>query len=141
MLKNVVVGVADSPEAEVPLRSAIDLVKASGGTLHLVSAYKSGQPASNALPAELRFAAPSTCPADERLAELARVATGEDVVVVTHPVTADPVEAITRVAAQEHADLIVLGHHRTNGRHPLHRSVSGILARRVPCAVMIIPVT
>jgi len=139
MLENVVVGVDEAPTAEVPLRRAIDLVKSTGGTLHLVNAYKSEYQAPPRLPRELRYATPSTCHADQLLEGLAKVAAAEHVPVVVHPVTADPVDAITKVAEQEHADLIVVGHRQGGRVHHLHRSVSNLLARRAPCAVMIVP--
>jgi nucleotide-binding universal stress UspA family protein len=43
------------------------------------------------------------------LAHLRLLASGTAVRVRTHPVQSDPVDAITRVAAEEAADLVVVG--------------------------------
>ena len=51
------------------------------------------------------------------MAELREMAELELSRVETHPVAADPADAITRVATEEDADLIVVGS-ETDARHP-----------------------
>jgi len=140
VLENVVVGADDSATGQAAMRGALALLRGSGGTLHIVNGYKPRQPDKENLPAELRFAVSSGCHAEAVLRRLASLAEQERVAVVTHPVTADPVEAITKVAEEEHADLIVVAHRQGRWMHGVHRSISAMLTRRAPCAVMIVPV-
>jgi len=139
MLENVVVGADETETGQTAVRRALDLLRGSGGTLHIVNGYKPRQRAKEDLPPELRYSVSVDSESEVLLRQLALLAKDEEISVVTHPVTADPVTAITAVANEEHADLIVVAHrrmHRPRGRS----SVSKALARIAPCAVMIIPV-
>jgi len=140
VLENVVVGADDTATGEAAVQGAVALLRGSGGTLHIVNGYKPRLPDREDLPTELRYSVSSGCHAEAVLRRLASLAEEERVAVVTHPVTADPVEAITTVAAEAHADLIVVAHRRGRLMHGVHRSVSAMLTRRAPCAVMIVPV-
>ena len=68
----------------------------------------------------------------------ARAQAGEaQVRVTTHPVLADPARAITKVAADEQADLIVVG----CGHHGEDRQLSGVdqaVMDRADCAVLVV---
>lgn len=139
MLQNVVVGAGHTEDAEAAVRSAVDLVRTSGGTVHIVCGYKPGHHGHQAVPDGLGYLNGSGNETEEHLRALARIADEAAVPVVTHPVTADPVEALTTVAEQQDADLIVVGHHRgTRARHA-HRSISHRLKRRTDRPVMIVP--
>jgi nucleotide-binding universal stress UspA family protein len=118
MFDNVVVGAADFEAGARAVRRGAELAGASGGTLHIVTAFR-GKPV-EALLAELRLLASET-----------------SVQVQTHPVRSDPVEAITRVAAEEGADLIVVG---SRGNHRSRRlsSVPQGVMDRVECAVLVV---
>ena len=118
MFDNVVVGAADSESGARAVRRGAELAGASGGTVHIVTAFR-GKPV-EALLAKFRS-----------LASEARVR------VQTHPVRSDPVEAITRVAAAEGADLIVVGY---QGNHRSRRpsNVPQGVMDRVDCAVLVV---
>jgi nucleotide-binding universal stress UspA family protein len=118
MFDNVVVGAADSAAGARAIRRGAELAGASGGTVHLVAAF-SGEPV-EALLAEFRSLAAET-----------------PVRVQTHPMRTDPVEAITRVAAEEQADLIVVGSQADSGSRRLSRVPQGVMDR-VECAVLVV---
>src|ERR1700722_9344883 len=104
MFDNVVVGATDSAGGVRALRRAIAVVRASGGTLHIVTALGRRPLRLPEAPAELRCGTAGTL-----LVKLREMAMSESVRVQTHPARSDPAEAITRVAAEENADLIVVG--------------------------------
>jgi nucleotide-binding universal stress UspA family protein len=118
MFDNVVVGAADFESGARAVRKGAELAGASGGTVHIVTAFR-GKPV-EALLAEFRLLASET-----------------PVRVQTHPVQSDPIEAITRVAAEEDADLIVVG---SRGNHRSRRlsSVPQGVMDRVECAVLVV---
>ena len=137
MFKNVVVGADDSAAAAEALRQAISVTKASGGTLHIVSAFREKRPTPPPLPDEFRYSFGSLDPVDVLLRQLEAMAQAEQVRVATYPVMADPVQAITLVARRENADLIVVGHTAKHG--PLHQSnVPDGLVGQVDCAVLVV---
>jgi nucleotide-binding universal stress UspA family protein len=118
MFDNVVVGAADFESGARAVRKGAELAGASGGTVHIVTAFR-GKPV-EALLAEFRLLASET-----------------PVRVQTHPVQSDPVEAITRVAAEEDADLIVVGSRGNHGSRRLS-SVPQAVMDRVECAVLVV---
>jgi nucleotide-binding universal stress UspA family protein len=65
------------------------------------------------------------------------IANDSDVQVATHPVSADPAEAITRVALQEDADLIVVGTRNERGARQLS-SVPKAVTDKATCAVLVV---
>jgi nucleotide-binding universal stress UspA family protein len=137
MFRSVVVGATDSKSAAAAFHKSMEVVEASGGTLHIVTAFKAHRPTPPDLPEELRYSFGPTDPPDVLLQELMQEAKQASIAVSTHPVLANPVEAIMKVAAQEHADLIVVGAHSTRG----HRSVSHVpkaLVDRSPCPVLVV---
>ena len=90
MFDNVVVGAADTAAGARALRRGAELAGASGGTVHIVAAFRG-----------------------------------------------EPVEAITRVAAEEAADLIVVGSQADHGSRRLS-SVPQAVMDRVECAVLVV---
>jgi nucleotide-binding universal stress UspA family protein len=137
MFDNVVVGVTPSAGAVTAVRRAMEVIHASGGTLHLVMAYRVTAPDTNALPDEFRWSVSSDNPVDQLLQAFAVTAQGEQVRVVTHPVTAAPVEALVRVARDEQADLIVVGQSvKQRRRRTAH--VPSALAGTAPCAILVV---
>jgi hypothetical protein len=105
MFDHVVVGVTPSAGADAAVRRAMEVTQASGGTLHLVMAYRVSAPDVNALPDDFRWSVSSDNPVDELLRAFAATAQAQQVRVVSHPVTAAPVEALVQVARNEQADL------------------------------------
>jgi len=107
VFENVVVGGTDPESAARAVRKAIEVVRASGGTLHLVMATRRRRRVAVAY--ERRTGGVDLDPTESLLAEFERLATRESVRVQAHPLFSDPVEGITKVAVAEDADLIVVG--------------------------------
>ena len=137
MFDNVVVGATDSAGSAEALRRAIEVTQVSGGTLHIVTAFKSHRPTCPTMPEEFRYSIGSVDPVDYLLSELADRAGAAAVRVATHPVLARPVDAITKVATEEHADLIVVGGGAGHGSG--HRTnVSKRIVAKAHCAVLVV---
>ncbi|MGP0031445.1 MAG: universal stress protein [Acidimicrobiales bacterium] len=137
MFESVVVGATESAAAGAALRRAIEVAQASGGTLHIVTAFRPKRPAPPRLPEELRYACGPVDPVDVFLHDLKTRAARECVQVDIHPVLAGPVEAITRVAVAERADLIVVGSRSRRG--PRHRGrVARAVMAQAHCAVLVV---
>jgi nucleotide-binding universal stress UspA family protein len=118
MFDNVVVGAADSDAGARAVRRGAELAGASGGTVHIVTAFRGK-------------------PVEALLAKLRLMASEAPVRVRTHPVQSDPVEAITRVATEEGADLIVVGSRSNHGSRRLSGVPQGVMDR-VECAVLVV---
>jgi nucleotide-binding universal stress UspA family protein len=118
MFDNVVVGASGSRSGARAVRRAAELAGASGGTVHIVAAFHKK-------------------PAEELLAQLQLLASESSALVRSHPLQTDAVDAITRVAAEEKADLIVVGS-RDLGRS---RRLSGVprgIMEKAECAVLVV---
>jgi nucleotide-binding universal stress UspA family protein len=137
MFDHVVVGVSDSDAATRAFEQAMVVTRATGGTLHLVSAFGARRAAPPDMPEEFRYSIGSVDPIDWRLSQLAGAARAAAIPVTTHSVLADPVEALTRVAAQEQADLIVVGADQSHGTRHRHPVTDGIV-RQAGCAVLVV---
>lgn len=118
MFENVVVGAPDSERGARVVRRAVELARTSGGTVHVVTAYRQE-------------------PVDELMDGFRRLADRTPVRVETHPVRSDPVEAITRVAAEQEADLVVVGAHTGERSRRLSSVPQGVMDR-VQCAVLVV---
>ena len=142
MYNVIVVGVDDSPTALEAFAQAVEFAKMSGGTLHIVTAYKPKPTGSADVPDEFRYSMASTGEADvllRRLADMAaraRVSTAE-----VHAATADPADALVGVADREGADLIVVGNKGMKGARRVLGSVPNSVAHRATCSVLILPTT
>jgi len=124
---SVVVGATDSEGAERAFRRALDLTRATGGTLHIVAAI-------DAKTDNTAFGAGA---ADWLLMRLRKEAADADVDVATHPVLDEPAGAITRVAANERADLVVVGSGSTHGARSLAHVPKAVMDH-VGCAVLVV---
>jgi nucleotide-binding universal stress UspA family protein len=71
------------------------------------------------------------------LGGLRAMARAARVKVAVHPVASDPADAITQVAADERADLIVVGSKASRGTRQLS-SVPKAVMDRASCAVMVV---
>jgi nucleotide-binding universal stress UspA family protein len=118
MFENVVVGAADTKSGARAVTRAVEVARTSGGTVHIVTAFR-GEPV------------------EDELDGFRRLAAGATVRVRTHPVCADPVEAITKVASDERADLIVLGTRGDPGARRLSSVPQGVMDS-VECAVLVV---
>jgi nucleotide-binding universal stress UspA family protein len=140
MFENVVVGATDSAGATRTVRRAIEVARASGGTLHIVAALGTQSSGESDVGADVpgrRGARTRAGRVDSMLGQLRAMATGADVRVATYPVSAKPAEAITRVALQEHADLIVVGTKNDRGSRQLS-SVPKAVMDTAACAVLVV---
>jgi nucleotide-binding universal stress UspA family protein len=108
MYTSIVVGIDGSPTADLALEKAIALARASGGRLHLVSAYEP-VPArvTGGAPQSEGFQAPSDFKADAVLQRALDRTQGLDV--QQHAPKGGPAEALVTVAEEAGADLIVIG--------------------------------
>jgi nucleotide-binding universal stress UspA family protein len=138
---SIVVGVDDSPTARKAFKRAVEFAKMSGGTLHIVTAYKARPTSGEELPDEFRYAMGSTRDADVLLRELTEQASTEGVKSEFHAATADPADALISVADREGADLIVVGNKGMKGARRVLGSVPNSVAHKANCSVLILPTT
>jgi nucleotide-binding universal stress UspA family protein len=138
VFKTVVVGADDSPTAAEAVRQAIELVKLTGGRLHIVTAYKPQQFASGTSGVDQFLKSlGSNHLAESLLTDLASRARIAGVDVETHAKTDAPADAICQVATQVKADLIVVGNQGMTGVRRVLGSVPNSVAHQAPCAVLI----
>jgi nucleotide-binding universal stress UspA family protein len=138
---SIVVGVDDSPTALQAFTRAVEFAKMSGGTLHIVTAYKPKPASGHDVPDEFRYAMASTGDADVLLRKLSDQAGSEGVSSEVHAATADPADALISVADREQADLIVVGNKGMKGARRVLGSVPNSVAHRANCSVLILPTT
>jgi nucleotide-binding universal stress UspA family protein len=139
MFETVVVGADGSPTAAEAVRQAIDLVKLTGGSLHIVSAYT---PHSLTTPgSEFGKSLASDAVAQSVLDDLASRASIAGVEVTVHPRAGSPADAICEVAVDVKADLIVVGNKGMSGARRILGSVPNSVAHQAPCSVLIAATT
>ncbi|HVO55720.1 MAG TPA: universal stress protein [Solirubrobacterales bacterium] len=148
MFTRIVVGTDGSETAAEAVHQAIDLAKISGASLNIVSAY---QPVSSRRVRGEQLEAPADVQHEigpredvnlvlEAAAAEARKAGVEEV--RTHPVEAEPAEAILNAAEEVDADLIVVGNKgMTGARRFLLGSVPNNVSHHAPCSVIIVRTT
>jgi nucleotide-binding universal stress UspA family protein len=136
VFETVVVGADGSDTAAEAVRVATELVKLTGGRLHIVTAYKPQQLRS---PAGEEFAKSLSTHdlAASVLDDLASRARTGGVEVETHQQPGDPADAICEVATQVKADVIVVGNKGMTGVRRVLGSVPNSVAHQAPCAVLI----
>ena len=147
MFKRIVVGTDGSETAAEAVRQAIELARLTGASLSLVSAY---QPASGRrvqaeqaeAPADVQYEIGPREDVNLILDAAAAEAKQQGIEVQTHPVEADPADAILNVAEETHADLIVVGNKgMTGARRYLLGSVPNNVSHHAPCSVIIVRTT
>jgi nucleotide-binding universal stress UspA family protein len=148
VFKRILVGTDGSETAAEAVHQAIDLARLSGAQLGIVSAYApvSGrrvQSEQSGAPADVQHEIGPREDVNlvlEAAAAEARKAGVEEV--STHPVEADPADAILNVAEQTSADLIVVGNKgMTGARRYLLGSVPNNVSHHAPCSVIIVRTT
>jgi nucleotide-binding universal stress UspA family protein len=153
MYSTIVVGTDFSDTAAKAVDSAVELAKAFGAKLHVVTAFRPAFTTSLAASslegmaygsAEFLQEAESKISAEVE-AMLAR--TGEElktkgISVSTHAAAGDPADALIEIAEKEGADLIVVGNRRMSGmgRFVLG-SVSNSVSHHARCSVLIVHTT
>jgi nucleotide-binding universal stress UspA family protein len=147
MFQSIVVGTDGSETAGQAVREAIELAKAVGASLDIVSAY---EPVSNQrLRAEARQAPPDLQwmvnpreDVDATLRDAAERVEAAGVKVSTYAREGDPADAILDVAEERGADLIVVGNKgMTGAKRFLLGSVPNKVSHHAPCSVLIIRTT
>ena len=122
MFGSIVVGTDGSDTAKEAVRQAVELAKAVGGELLVVSAFVSAS----------EDAAPL-------LSDAAASAEAAGVPVQTFPRQGDPADALLDVAEEREADLIVVGNKgMTGAKRFLLGSVPNRVSHHAPCSVLII---
>ena len=147
MFTRIVVGTDGSETAGEAVSRAVEVAKFAGAHLDIVSAY---EPVSKRrVEAEQEGAPPDVQheinPREDVnivLEAAAAKARQEGVEVQTHPVEANPADAILEVAEKTGADLIVVGNKgMTGARRFLLGSVPNNVSHHAPCSVMIVRTT
>jgi nucleotide-binding universal stress UspA family protein len=136
VFETVVVGADGSATAAEAVRVATELVKLTGGRLHIVTAYKPQQLRS---PAGEEFAKSLSTHdlAASVLDDLASRARSNGAEVETHQKPGDPADTICEVATEVKADVIVVGNKGMSGVRRVLGSVPNSVAHQAPCAVLI----
>lgn len=147
MFNRIVVGTDGSETAAQAVAQAIELAKAFGAQLSIVSAYspasgRRGQGEQSEAPADVQY---EVGPREDVILVLdaaAAEAKGAGIEVTTHPVEGDPADAILNVAEETKADLIVVGNKgMTGARRYLLGSVPNNVSHHAPCSVIIVRTT
>jgi len=147
MFKSIVVGTDGSDTANQAVRQAVDLARAVGAKLELVSAYEP-VPAQRLseerreAPEDLQWAINPREDVDATLAAAAAIGRDAGVAVDVYPRQGDPADAILDIAEEREADLIVVGNKgMTGAKRFLLGSVPNKVSHHAPCSVLIIRTT
>jgi nucleotide-binding universal stress UspA family protein len=147
MFGSIVVGTDGSDTAKQAVSQAIELAKAVGARVELVSAY---EPVSDArlreesvqVPDDLQWMVNPREDVDGTLNEAAELVKAAGVKVGCFPRQGDPADAILDVAEERNADLIVVGNKgMTGAKRFLLGSVPNKVSHHAPCSVLIIRTT
>ncbi|HZR48334.1 MAG TPA: universal stress protein [Streptosporangiaceae bacterium] len=139
MFETVVVGADGSPTAAEAVRQAIELVKLTGGSLHIVSAYTPHSLTTSG--GEFAKSLGSDALAQSLVDDLASRASIAGVTVATHPRPGSPADVICEVASEVKADLIIVGNKGMTGARRILGSVPNSVAHQAPCSVLIAATT
>jgi nucleotide-binding universal stress UspA family protein len=134
VFQTVVVGADQSDTATEAVRQAIELVKLTGGRLHIVSAYRPQQFTASG---GEEHAIESGDLAESVLADHSSRARAAGVEAHTHARSGAAADAICEVAAEIDADLIVVGNKGMVGVRRVLGSVPNSVAHHAPCSVLI----
>jgi nucleotide-binding universal stress UspA family protein len=147
MFKSIVVGTDGSDTATQAVRSAVDLARAVGAKLEIVSAY---EPVSEQrlkqerreAPEDLQWAISPREDVDATLEAAASLAREAGLDVDVYPRQGDPADAVLDVAEEQGADLVIVGNKgMTGAKRFLLGSVPNKVSHHAPCSVLIIRTT
>jgi nucleotide-binding universal stress UspA family protein len=147
MFSSIVVGTDGSETATQAVREAVDIAKALGATLELVSAYA---PVSQQrlraerrdAPSDVQWAVHPRSETQAVLSEAADVARDAGIDVNTHAREGDPADAILDVAEEQNSDLVIVGNKgMTGAKRFLLGSVPDKVSHHAPCSVLIVRTT
>jgi nucleotide-binding universal stress UspA family protein len=145
--QSIVAGTDGSPSAERAVDRAGKLALALGATVHVVIGYR--DPSAGAwIAAANGFAVAQSFSDEEARAEAEKiVARSCDRLVSTgvqaqaHVCSGDPATALMSVAADEDAEMIVVGNRGMSGAKRVLGSVPNKVSHRATCGVLIVPTT
>ena len=147
MFRSIVVGTDGSDTARKAVDEAIDLAKAVGAALCLVSAYEPVPKARlreerERVPDEMQWMVNPREDVERALSGAAESMKDQGVEVITYARQGDPADAILDVAEEQNADLIVVGNKgMTGAKRFLLGSVPNKVSHHAPCSVLIIRTT
>lgn len=142
-IKKILSPVDFSETSEHALRYAIDLASKVGATIDVVHVYQLPTYAlpDGAILAQPEFVASLTTELQKQLDDLLRRYSGHDVTLAGRLTEGTPFSEVTRIAAKEGADMIVMGTHgRTGLKHLLLGSVAERVVRTAKVPVLTVPV-
>jgi nucleotide-binding universal stress UspA family protein len=147
MFQSIVVGTDGSETAGEAVREAIELAKAIGASIDLVSAY---EPVSRErlreearqAPEDMQWMVNPREDVEATLSEASERIESAGVSVKTYAREGDPADAILDVAEERKADLIIVGNKgMTGAKRFLLGSVPNKVSHHAPCSVLIIRTT
>jgi nucleotide-binding universal stress UspA family protein len=147
MFSSIVVGTDGSSTATQAVREAVDVAKALGARLELVSAYA---PVSDQrlrteerrAPTAAQSASSPRRDTEALLEDAADTAREAGVEVNTHARQGDPSDAILDVAEELKADLVIVGNKgMTGAKRFMLGSVPNRISHHAPCSVLIVRTT
>jgi nucleotide-binding universal stress UspA family protein len=147
MFRSIVVGTDGSDTAGKAVDEAIDLAKALGASISLVSAYEPVPKArlreeARQTPADIQWMVNPREEVDATLSDAADVVREAGLEVEVCAREGDPADAILDVAEERSADLIVIGNKgMTGARRFLLGSVPNKVSHHAPCSVLIVRTT
>ncbi len=142
-MERIVVGTDGSGRSGAVVSQAVELARATGARLHLVTAYTPTSHLSDAS-AAMGVAAPAFSDVEvERSAAADLGATAErlrraGIDVETHVCASGAADALCQVARTVDADLIVVGNKRMRGKGRILGSVASKVAHHAPGSIMIV---
>jgi nucleotide-binding universal stress UspA family protein len=146
MYKQIVVGTDGSIGANAALDAALELARLTGATLHVVHAHKLSTAYHLAAAVEVGVV-PNVVEANEAILEESRRICDEAVAnagrlgvkAEAHSVPGDAADALTRVATDAHADLVVVGNRGMSGaRRFVLGSVPNKVSHHCPASLLIV---
>ncbi|MGH2864445.1 MAG: universal stress protein [Solirubrobacteraceae bacterium] len=144
MLSSIVVGTDGSDTAMQAVREAVDIARALGASLALVSAYapvpeQRLRSERRDAPADVQWAINPKQEVEAVLATAAEAAREAGVSVTTHARQGDPADAILDAAEELGADLLIVGNKgMTGAKRFLLGSVPDKISHHSPCSVLIV---
>ena len=147
MFTRIVVGTDGSETASEAVSRAVEVAKLAGAQLDIVSAYepvpkRRVEAEQEGAPADVQYGINPREDVNIVLDAAAAKARQEGVEVQTHPVEANPADAILEVAEKVGADLIVVGNKgMTGARRYLLGSVPNNVSHHASSSVMIVRTT
>ena len=147
MFNSIVVGTDGSATATVAVREAVDVAKATGATLELVSAFTPVREAQlreerREAPEDVAWAIHPRHEVEASLTDAADIAREAGVDANTYAREGDPADAILDVAEERGADLIIIGNKgMTGAKRFLLGSVPNKVSQHASCSVLIVRTT